>query len=120
MRDVPLNETKEACRVHVVRFSETKKGKTTQWMWVTDLEVTDKNIREFVKGARARWHIENETFNTLKNQGYEFEHNFRHGYQYLTTLFTHLMMLAFFIDQCLQHVNKRGRLGTHAIFSIDL
>jgi len=107
MRDVPLNESKESCRVHVVQFSETKKGKTARWMWVTDLLVTDKNIREFVKGARARWHIENETFNTLKNQGYEFEHNFGHGYQHLTTLFTHLMMLAFFIDQCLQYVNKR-------------
>jgi hypothetical protein len=107
MNDVPLNGTKESCRVTVVRFSETKNGKTTKWMWVTDLEVTLKNIREFVKGGRARWHIENETFNTLKNQGYEFEHNFGHGNQYLTTLFTHLMMIAFFIDQCLQHLNKR-------------
>jgi len=107
MRDVPLNESKESCRVHVVRFSETKKGKTTRWMWVTDLPVTLQTIREFVKGGRSRWRIENETFNTLKNQGYEFEHNFGHGYQYLTTLFTHLMMLAFFIDQCLQYVNKR-------------
>nr|WP_198246747.1 hypothetical protein [methane-oxidizing endosymbiont of Gigantopelta aegis] len=24
--------------------------------------------------CRARWRIENETFNTLKNQGYHFEH----------------------------------------------
>jgi hypothetical protein len=27
-----------------------------------------------VRGARARWKIENETFNTLKNQGYHIEH----------------------------------------------
>jgi len=66
----------------VIRYKETKqktkKGpfKTTKWMWVTDLDVTPKNIREIVKGARARFHIENQTFNTLKNQGYEFEHNF--------------------------------------------
>jgi hypothetical protein len=26
-----------------------------------------------MKGGRARWRIENETFNTLKNQGYNFE-----------------------------------------------
>ena len=24
-----------------------------------------------------------ETFNTLKNQGYNFEHNYGHGYKYL-------------------------------------
>jgi hypothetical protein len=27
-----------------------------------------------VKGGRARWKIENEAFNTLKNQGYHLEH----------------------------------------------
>ena len=35
------------------------------------------------------------TLNTLKNQGYHFEHNFGHGYQHLTTVLMHLMMLAF-------------------------
>jgi hypothetical protein len=107
MNNVPLNDNKRECLINVVRFSETKKGKTTQWMWVTDLTVNLNNIREFVKGARARWKIENETFNTLKNQGYEFEHNFGHGKQYLHTTFAYLMLLAFLVDQCLQHVNKR-------------
>jgi len=106
-RDVPLNESKDACRVTVVSWTETKKGKTTKWMWVTDLTVDLTNMKEFTKGGRARWKIENETFNTLKNQGYEFEHNFGHGKKYVHTVLPHLMMLAFFIDQCLQHVNKR-------------
>ena len=107
MRDVPLNESKDSCRVTVVTLRETKKGKTTKWMWVTDLNVDLTTIKEFTKGARARWKVENETFNTLKNQGYEFEHNFGHGKKYLHTVLAHLMMLAFFIDQCLQQVNKR-------------
>jgi hypothetical protein len=107
MRDVPLNESKDSCRITVVSLTETKKGKTTKWMWVTDLIVDLTNIKEFTKGGRARWKVENETFNTLKNQGYEFEHNFGHGKKYLHTVLAHLMMLAFFIDQCLQHVNKR-------------
>ena len=46
-----------------------------------------------------RWKVENETFNTLKNQGYQFEHNFGHGKKNLHTVFTLLMMLAFLIDQ---------------------
>ena len=53
-------------------------------------------------GGRARWRIENETFNTLKNQGYHFEHNFGHGYQHLSVVFAVLMMLAFLVDQVQQ------------------
>jgi len=54
------------------------------------------------RGGRARWHIENETFNTLKNQDYHFEHNFGHGHKNLSTVFARLMMLAFLIDQAEQ------------------
>jgi hypothetical protein len=50
-------------------------------------------------GGRARWKIENETFNTLKNLGYNFEHNYGHGKKYLSTILCLLMLLAFLIDQ---------------------
>jgi len=43
-----------------------------------------------------------ETFNTLKNQGYNFEHNYGHGYKNLCSVMTMLMMLAFLIDQVQQ------------------
>ncbi len=52
-----------------------------------------------MEGGRSRWHIENQVFNTLKNQDYEFEHNYGHGEQSLSTVFAMLMMLAFLIDQ---------------------
>ena len=45
------------------------------------------------------WLLENETFNTLKNQGYHFEHNFGHGKENLSVVFAMLMMLAFLVDQ---------------------
>jgi hypothetical protein len=32
-----------------------------------------------MRGGRARWKIENETFNTLKNQGYNLGHNYGLG-----------------------------------------
>ncbi len=56
----------------------------------------------FMRGARARWKIENETFNTLKNQGYNFGHNYGLGKQHLTEVFVHLVMLAFLVDQIQQ------------------
>jgi hypothetical protein len=35
-------------------------------IWVTDLCVNKGTVYRIMKGARARWRIENETFNTLK------------------------------------------------------
>jgi hypothetical protein len=55
-----------------------------------------------MRGGRARWKIENETFNTLKNQGYGFGHNYGLGKNNLSTVFVLLMMLAFLVDQALQ------------------
>jgi hypothetical protein len=52
--------------------------------------------------GRGRWKIENETFNTLKNQGYHFEHNYGHGEQHLATALAMLLMLAFLMDQIQQ------------------
>lgn len=105
LKGIPLNDAKNTCKINVVRFTETIKGKTTKWMWVTDLSLEKKDLNEFMRGARARWKIENETFNTLKNQGYEFEHNFGHGNKNLNTVFSYLMLIAFLLDQCMQKVN---------------
>ena len=55
-----------------------------------------------MRGGRARWKIENETFNTLKNQGYHLEHNYGHGEQNLSVVLALLMMLAFLVDQVQQ------------------
>ena len=73
-----------------------------QFSWVTDLTIVKENARHLMRGGRARWRIENETFNTLKNQGYHFEHNYGHGDQNLSVVFATLMMLAFLVDQTQQ------------------
>jgi len=70
--------------------------------WVTDIPVSEENIRELVRGGRCRWKIENETFNTLKNQGYHIEHNFGHGKKNLSMNFFLLNLLAFFTHQILE------------------
>jgi len=67
--------------------------------WVTDFTITAENAEWLMRGGRSRWKIENETFNTLKNQGYHFEHNFGHGQQHLSVVLAMLMMLAFLLDQ---------------------
>lgn len=90
-------------RVNILEYKEVdKKGKLTTYCWVTDIEITRENVYEIMKIGRARWKIENETFNTLKNQSYHFEHNFGHGKKNLSNNFATLMMLAFFVDQIQQ------------------
>jgi hypothetical protein len=50
-------------------------GDKTSWAWVTSIRPRDADtIWEIAKGGRLRWKIENETFNTFKNGGYEMEH----------------------------------------------
>ncbi len=62
-----------------------------------------------MQGGRASWKIENETFNTLKNQGYHFEHNFGHGEENLSVNFALIMMLAFLVDQTVEIACKLFR-----------
>jgi hypothetical protein len=74
--------------------------------WITDLPIDNENIEELVAIGRSRWKIENETFNTLKNQGYHFEHSYGHGKKYLATNFMLLTFLAFLTDQIAQRLDK--------------
>ncbi len=103
VNQIPINITKEAPLVNFIECqAEETKGKTITnktFSWCTNFEITDKNCYKIMLGGRKRWAIENETFNTLKNQGYQFEHNFGHGNKNLHTVFAFLMMLAFLIDQ---------------------
>jgi len=52
----------------------TNKKNTVKFQWITDIELTNRNIEEMVKCARKRWKIENEGFNTQKNILYKIEH----------------------------------------------
>ena len=54
------------------------------------------------KVGRSRWKIENEVFNTLKNQGYHIEHNFGHGHNHRSSNFFILNLLAFLVHQILE------------------
>lgn len=104
VNQVPLNDSNADLLVNFLQYHEyDEDGRCRRnFSWITDLKITRGNARHLVRGGRARWKIENETFNTLKNQGYHFEHNFGHGEQNLSVVFAMLMMLAFLVDQVQQ------------------
>ena len=102
INQVPLNASNQDLLVNFIEFWEIKPEKTLHFSWVTDICVTEENVFQIMQGGRARWKIENETFNTLKNQGYHLEHNYGHGNKNLSVVFCMLMMLAFLVDQAQQ------------------
>jgi hypothetical protein len=102
VNDVPLNASHGDVRVNFIEYWESGATKVQHFSWVTDLRVSKRNVFHLMRGGRARWKIENETFNTLNNQGYHFEHNYGHGEQHLAVVFAMLMMLAFLVDQTQQ------------------
>jgi hypothetical protein len=101
---VPINESNQDLKADFLEYNEYDQdgNRLKHFTWITDLPITLQNAWLFAQGGRARWRIENETFNTLKNQGYHYEHNFGHGQQNLSVVFAMLMMLAFLVDQTQQ------------------
>jgi hypothetical protein len=99
VNELPLNTTHPQLRVNFLEYWENKGESQLRFSWITDIELSQDNVERIMRGGRARWKIENETFNTLKNQGYNLEHNYGHGQQRLTTVLGFLMMLAFLVDQ---------------------
>lgn len=99
LNTVALNESNQDVVGTVLEYWETQKdGSPQHCAWVTDITITRDNAYDVMRGGRARWKIENETFNTLKNQGDHCDHNFGHGEQHLAVVFA-LLLLAFLGDQ---------------------
>ena len=78
--------------------------------WITDITITKENASEIVASGRARWKIENECFNTLKNHGYDIEHYYGHGSNNLCYNFYSLTLLSFTLHQIHQLTDKLFQL----------
>jgi hypothetical protein len=97
LADVPLRDGKDGLKVNWLQIEIINaKGETTyRNSFVTDLKVNADTVVELAACGRSRWKIENETFNVLKNHGYNIEHNFGHGKENLATILVTLNLIAF-------------------------
>jgi len=114
----PLRDGKDALSVNWIGLTiSDAKGKVTyDGAFVTSLAVSRESVAEIAACARARWKIENESFNILKN-GYHLEHNFGHGKQNLAMLFAAMNLLAFAIHtvcDCLEDLWGEARKAKRA------
>ena len=127
MADVPLRDGDDALLVNWLEVEITKPGAvkpTYRCSFVTDLPVSRETVAELAACGRARWKIENETFNVLKTGGYHLEHNFGHGKETLASLLVVLNLLAFAMhnacdlveaqwQQARERLKARSRLFEH-------
>jgi hypothetical protein len=71
-----LNSSNSDLRVNMLYYEEfNPKGNKQTFTWATGIHLTaatvaKANVEKVMRMGRSRWKIENETFNTLKNQGY--------------------------------------------------
>ncbi len=106
-----LSENAVEIHVNYLRYEQTdKKGAVTRCTWITNLGLDARTLEKAMRIGRSRRKIENETFNTLKNKGYHFEHNYGHGMKWLATVLALLMFLAFSVDQIQQRCCRFFRL----------
>ncbi len=95
----PLNQANPELKINFLWCEIEAPGeKPAIFSWVTDWEINDSNVQKIAQAGRSRWQIE-DTFNSLKNRGYQLEHNYGHGKEHLSTVFLFLMMLAVLVDQ---------------------
>jgi hypothetical protein len=79
--DVPLRDDAEALHVNwfMIEIINHDGAVTYRNSFITDLPIARDTVAALAAAGRARWKIENETFNVLKTKGYNLEHNFGHG-----------------------------------------
>jgi hypothetical protein len=124
--DVPLRADDTAMSVNwlSIEITDANGVVTHRNSFITDLPVDRTTVAELAACGRARWKIENETFNVLKTKGYNLEHNFGHGRQNLAAVLATLNLLAFACHticelaetiwrQALQQIGARSRFFEH-------
>lgn len=105
MNKVPLNGRADSVSVNFFRYEMRAVNKADEEKvvykssWVTDLEISEKNIKTLVRAGRCRWKAENEIFNVMKNHGYYMEHSYGHGKNNLCFNFYLLTLIAFTMHQ---------------------
>ena len=109
---VPLTDSDDALQVNWCELTVTDGDGVMRCRhsFITDWIITADNVAGLVAAGRARWKIENESNNVLKNRGYHLEHNFGHGKKHLASVLVTLNLLAFGLHTLLELVDGSYRL----------
>jgi len=107
---LPLRRGEDALLVNWCELTVTNESTGAQIYhnaWATNHEVGAEQVEDIAAGGRARWKVENEGINVLKNQGYHFEHNYGHGKQHLANTLLSFLLLSFLMHSVLALSSER-------------
>lgn len=124
---VPLRDSQDALQVNWCELTTTDStGKIVyKNAFATNFTISKNNVKQIVADGRARWKIENENNNILKNNGYHLKHNFGHGKKYLSAVLLTFNLLAFLFHTVLDLMDSkyqqiRKELPTRKTFFDDI
>jgi hypothetical protein len=112
VNDLPLRQEKPLLVnwVEMIVLREDTDKMEYHNSFITNHRLDKDNAIPVAQDGRTRWKSENEANNTLKNQGYNFEHNFGHGEEYLANFLATLNLLAFLLHTLLDLLDEEYQL----------
>jgi len=86
-----------------------KTGENAIWMWMTNREVTNKNIHKIIYCAKLRDYIENQGFKEQKiTSGIDLEHVYSKNVKAIRVIYT-IIQITHLILQIIEHSNICGK-----------
>ena len=93
-------------KINIIKYTEIKKEKTTEFVYMTDLPISNKNIEASIVLGRKRWKIENEGFNIQKNGTFDIGHLYSKN---STAIKVHYLMIQ--IAHIIRQMLEKGHTG---------
>lgn len=109
---LPLRDSEDTLWVNWCELTITDKDQKILYKnsFATNFEINQHNVEQIATDGRARFKVENENNNILKTKGYNLEHNFGHGKEYLSMLLMTFNVLAFLFHTVLEYCDSNYRL----------
>jgi len=100
VNDIAYNDRK----VHLMESQvKSENGSKKQYVFITNLRITEKNVNQLIAAGRSRWKIENQGFNEQKNNRYNIEHANSHNY---TAMKNHYLLVQ--ITDIIRQLYEKG------------
>jgi hypothetical protein len=101
--------------IETLEEPESDENSVTRFVHVTDLKVDRSTAAKISQTGRLRWKIENEGFNTQKNQGYNLKHKFSRTSLIAAKNYYQCLQIAHLINQLSIHSTTFQQLLTSKI-----
>lgn len=97
-------------QTNIIRYKEIKNNKETEFTYMTDLPISNKNIEDSIFIGRKRWKIENEGFNIQKNGTFDIGHLYSKN---ATAIKVHYLMIQ--IAHIIRQLLEKGSIAVKSL-----